>query len=332
MPASQVPTATEINAEVARRLQVLVGEAGEALGAVASFALAREGHALSPAPTSLWPPSVALACVAAGGDWRGALWPAAALECAMVAADLFDDLADGEATDLVRRFGSGGVITGAAGLLSLAGDAVLRATEDGVADATAVRLGRMLGSHLARAADGQTSSLRGVPDGDEPVVAAYRLAALKSGPLGALAFGLGAAVAGASDGALAEFQAFGWHLTVSGQLDNDTRDVLPSHPTRKRDVLDGVATVPLVFANSRGAPSGLDDAALGEWEAAERRRVAEAGGIIIGELLANADRHRAEAALARLIELDQDVSALRIFVTGRTRGASDHTNATVRTA
>lgn len=238
----------------------------------------------------------------------------------MASADLFDDLADGEAVSLVRRFSGGELVTAAAGLLALAGDAVLRATEDGVDPSATPRLGRMLGAHLARAADGQIASLRGVGRDDEPVVVAYRLAALKSGPLGALAFGLGATAAGANPTVVDAFQTFGWHVAVAGQLVNDTRDAVPDPMSFKRDVRDGAATVPLVFANSRGAPKGLTDTALADWEAAERIRVAAEGGIVVGELLAAADRRRAEEALDRLAGLDCDGSILRRFVAIRASG------------
>lgn len=310
MSASSTPTTTEVYSVVARRAALLIAEAGEALGEVARAALEREGHALAPSPTTLWPVSVVYACVAAGGDWRHAVWPAVALECAIVAGDLFDDVADGEDTDLRQRYGGGELVTTAAGLVALAGDAVLRATDDGVEPRIALRLGRALGSYLARAADGQTCSLRGLGPADEPVVAAYRLAALKSGPLGALAVGLGAIVAGAEGEVLARYQEFGWHLAVTGQLANDTHDALPNRPSRKRDVRDGVPTVPLVFANSRGAPAELEGDALSDWEAAERRRIAAEGGIIVSELLAMADRRRAEQAMERLELLGHDVGAL----------------------
>jgi geranylgeranyl pyrophosphate synthase len=304
---SDAPGSAEANSEVARRVEVLLDGAGEALGAIARAVLGRDGHVLDRTPGPLWTLSVVSACVASGGEWRRALWPAAALDCAMAAADLFDDLADGEAEPLVCQYG-------AAGLLTLAGDAVLRVTEDGVEVGAAQRLGRMLGAHLAHAANGQISSLRGVGGGDEPVVAAYRLSALKSGPLGALAFGLGAVVAGASPPVVEAFHTFGWHVAVRGQIINDTRDAVPNPSSRKRDVLDGVASVPLVFANSRGAPAGLTGSALAEWEVAERLRVAAEGGIIVGELLAEADRRRAEQALDRLAELGCDASVLRRFV------------------
>jgi geranylgeranyl pyrophosphate synthase len=308
------PRNDDVYHEVGRRIVRLIDGAGDTIGEVGRHALSRDGHVLAESPTSVWPIIVARVCRAAGGCWQRAIWPAAAMECAMAAADLFDDLADGENIDLLERFSGGEVLTVAAGLLALAGDAALRATEDGVPEAIAVQLGQALGKYLAQAADGQAKGLKAklqVGTGDEAVVAAYRLAALKSGPLGSLVATLGALAAEASPAALEQYTIFGWHTGVASQLINDGFDAMPDRPLHKRDVRAGTRTVPLVFAESNGAPAGLDAQALADWEEAERRRVAEAGGIIVAELLAKADWLRAEAALDRLAELGHEVAALR---------------------
>lgn len=317
--AYRAPENLEIYREVARRAVVLLDEQGAELRSIGLAALERDDHVLAFTPTTLWPLAVVRSCVAAGGDWKRAVWPAVAVECAMAAADLFDEIADGDASELVDRFGLGALVTAAAGLLALGGEAVLRATEDGVEEVITLKLGRTLGKQLAHAADGQTVSLRGIGDTDEPELAAYRLAALKSGPLGALAFGLGSIAAGCDDATLAHYQSCGWHLAVASQLLNDAIDVFPDRPSGKADVRDGVPTVPLVFAGSRGAPTGLVAGELAEWETTEKRRVASMGGIILAELLAKADRLRAEEAIERLAVSGHDVAGLRSFLTGPNR-------------
>lgn len=122
--------------------------------------------------------------------------------------------------------------------------------------------------------------------------------------------------ASGDDEAVGYYQSCGWHLAVSGQLLNDAFDVVPDHPSRKADVRDGVPTVPLVFTGSRGAPKGLNATELAEWETQEKRRIASEGGIILAELLANADRLRAKEAIERLAALGHDVAALQIFLAG----------------
>ncbi len=233
----------------------------------------------------------------------------------MTAADAFDDVADGDETEIIARFGPGQVLTAAAGLLSLAGSVILRASEDGCPASVALQLGKLLGDALATAADGQLRSLskrEAVTD----VVEAYRLTASKSGPLGDLAARLGSAVALVDAEALDLYGTFGWHFAVAGQLINDALDASPGRSSAKRDVQDGSPTVPIVFAGSTGAPRGADRAAIAAWEDVERRRIAEEGGILLTEVLAIADRLRAEQALAALDELGHETRGLRELLGG----------------
>ncbi|MGH2461570.1 MAG: polyprenyl synthetase family protein [Chloroflexota bacterium] len=295
---------------VARRVEDVLGEQGDLFQSVARAVLSGERHILSPQPKTTWPIVVVRSCVSAGGDWLKAVWPAAALEIAMTACDVFDDLTDGEDVEVIARFGPGTVLTIALGLLSLAGATVLRAVDDGCDPTVAVALGRLIGDGIATAADGQA---RGFPVAGEvkDVVDAYQLAAAKSGPLGDLAARLGAAVATTDPMVVDLYGTFGWHLGVSAQLANDARDVMPNRPLNKQDVRDGSPTVPLVFSESAGAPAGLNPNDLIEWETTERRRIADRGGIVLTEVLAIADQLRAEAALTKLEGLGHRTEGLR---------------------
>ncbi len=318
--ASIIPSRTEIYRAVGGRTRAVIAEQEPSLQQICRDLLAGDRHVLSECPATLWPVVVIRSCVSARGDWSRALWPAAALEIAMTAADVFDDLADGEETPVIAQFGPGPVLTAAAGLLSLAGSVILRACEDGCPESVALQLGRMLGDALATAADGQLHSLsRRATITD--VVDAYRLTAGKSGPLGELAARLGSAVALVDADVLDLYGTFGWHFAVAGQLINDALDASPGRSSAKRDVQDGSPTVPLVFAGSNGAPRGASQAAIAAWEDAERRRIAEEGGIILTEVLAIADRLRAEQALAALDELGHETSALRELLGGTDHGA-----------
>ena len=186
----------------------------------------------------------------------------------MAAADVFDDIADREATALSARFGPGSLLIGTAGLLAVAAGIALRGIEDGLPERTVIDLGRLLSDDLARAADGQARSLG--PRGPvTDAVDAYELAAAKSGPLGSLAARLGARTACDDLELLPLYGSFGWHLAVYSQLLNDARDAAPSGSMHKRDVREGRQTVPLVFTASSGASPHLRGRALLEWE--ERR-------------------------------------------------------------
>ena len=312
MPCNQytrVHEAADLRSAVAERFERVLAQIGDGLADVTRVIMSSDDRLLSP---SLRPQSsvvVLAACVAAGGDWRRALWPAAAMESAMAAADVFDDIADGEASALSQRFGSGRVLMAAATLLTLATGMVLHGLEDGLSEQTVVALARLLTDELSHAADGQARSL--APPAATDAVGAYQLAAAKSGPLGSLATLLGARAATDDPELLRLFGSFGWHLAVYSQLLNDARDAAPGGSTRKRDVREGRKTVPLVFAASPGAPPHLSGRALRTWERRERKRVADAGGLLLAVALAQAERLRATAVLDSLAQCGRPAGPLR---------------------
>ena len=303
------PASAEVHAAVAERLVRLLDEVGGAVAQQGRRALAQGNLVLSAQPHSARTVIVPGACVAAGGDWRQALWPAVASECLMAAADLFDDAADADTAGDVHP---GVLLTAAAGLLSLAPAAATRVVDDGASDATAVALVRILGDEFTRAANGQALNLR-APERADPL-AAYEQAAAKSGPLGALMARLGARTATSDAGVIDLLGEFGRRLAVRDQLINDLRDAAPDPSQPKSDVRSGAHTVPLAFTGSRGAPSQLSDLELEQWEAEERVRIASSGGLAAAYALAEAERVRIEALLATLASLGKPVDGLRAIV------------------
>ena len=311
MPAVVWPSSTEVHAAVAERIRRLLDAHG---GLVADFGRRTMGVAhgvLSDDPHSFTAVLVPGACLTAGADWHAALWPAAAAECMMAAADLFDDVADADRGSLVSD-SPGVALTAAAGLLALAGVAVVRVTEDGAALTTAVALADLLGTEFAQAANGQAVNLQ--PDRTVDAITAYLQAAAKSGPLGSLIARLGARTASDNAAIVDLLGQFGRCLAVRSQLLNDARDAAPGAAHLKADVRAGARTVPLAFADSSGAPPGLSDAALATWETRERSRVALSGGLIAAQALAEAERVRALQALDTLERLGRPVDGLRALV------------------
>ena len=306
------PSSSEVHSAVAERIGRLLDEHG---GLVADFGrrTMSVGHGvLSDDPHSFTAVLIPGACLTAGADWHAALWPAAAAEYMMAAADLFDDVADADPGTLVSD-SPGVALTAAAGLLSLASVAVVRVTEDGAPPTTAVALAELLGSGFASAANGQAASLQ--PDQTVDAVTAYLQAAAKSGPLGSLIARLGARTATDKAEIVDLLGQFGRCLAVRSQLLNDARDVAPDAAHLKKvDVRAGARTVPLAFANSTGAPPGLTDAEVVAWETRERARVAAGGGLIAAQALAEAERLRAIQALDTLERLGRPVGGLRALV------------------
>ena len=250
----QWPTSAEVHLAVGERLARLLDEHGGPVAEVGRRTLSAAHGLFSDRPHSLTTVLVPGACIAAGGSWRASIWPAAAAELMMAAADLFDDVADAD-PGAPASDSPGVVLTAAAGLLSLASVAVVRVVNDGASAQTALALTELLGSEFARAANGQATNL--VPS-DQPIDAltAYRQAAAKSGPLGSLIARLGAQT-GTDDRRIVDVLGeFGRRLAVHSQLVNDARDAAPGAPRHKADVRAGAHTVPLAFTGSRGAQPG----------------------------------------------------------------------------
>ena len=305
----QFPNNAALCSAIAERLESAFDETGDHLASIFRLIMSSEHRILSPEPQAHSSIVVAAACVSAGGTWRQAAWPAAAMECAMAAADTFDDIADGEAEALRERIGTGGLLMGAAGLLAVAPGMVVRATQDGVPAGTVADLVQLLSDELVRAADGQARGL--TPAESIDAVAAYKLTVAKSGPIGSLAAKLGARIATDDPELLQKYAAYGAHLAVFSQLLNDARDASPGGSTSKPDVRSGSSTVPLVFVGSEGPSPDLQGTTLEEWEARERQRVAAEGGVLAAVALAQAERARGLAVLDSLAATGRAVEPLR---------------------
>src|SRR5258708_2038808 len=159
MPEPVWPSSSEVHAAVAERISSLLDEHG---GLIADFGrrTMSVGHGvLTDEPHSFTAVVVPGACLTAGADWHAALWPTAAAECMMAAADLFDDVADADPGTLAAE-SPAVALTAAAGLLSLAAVAVVRVTADAAPATTAVALADLLGTEFARAANGQAANLQ----------------------------------------------------------------------------------------------------------------------------------------------------------------------------
>jgi geranylgeranyl pyrophosphate synthase len=311
---TQWPSSAALCSAVAERVVTLLGELEHGQAVVFRQIMSSERRVLSADPRPHSSTLVTAACVSAGGTWQSALWPAVAMECAMAAADVFDDIADGEAESLTEIFGSGPVVMGAAGLLALAGGVVLRAVDDGMPAPTVGELGRLFSEYLVEAAAGQARSLCAAPPLDP--VDAYQLAAAKSGPLGSLAAQMGARIATDDPDLLRAYARYGWHLAVFSQLLNDARDAAPGGSTMKRDVRAGSKTVPLVYVGSSGAPPELRGEPLLEWEQRERQRIAGEGGVLAAVALAQAERLRGLKVLDSLADKGRPVEILRQLLDG----------------
>jgi len=313
VPEPDWPSSSEVHVPVRERLERLLAATGGLVADIGRQTLATKEGPLSERPHSLTTVLVAGACISAGGDWRAAVWPAAGAECMMAAADLFDDAADVDPVVEGAQHSPGVLLTAAAGMLSLASAAVVRATEDGVPPMRASALARLLGEGFADAANGQALNLEPGSRQVDPLTA-YRQAAAKSGPLGSLIARLGARAATDDADVVALLGELGRRLAVRSQLLNDMRDAAPDPRELKADVRAGARTVPLAFVGSTGAPPGLSEHELTIWEQQERARIAAGGGLVAAQALAEAERLGAIHVLDELERRGCAVAGLRQLV------------------
>jgi geranylgeranyl pyrophosphate synthase len=311
MPEPDWPSSSEVHAAVRARLLILLNEVGGPVADVSRLAFSTKHGLLSDHPHSLTTVLVVGACLCAGASWQAALWPAVGAECMMASADLFDDAADADADQL---YSAAVLLTGAAGLLSLASVAVVRVQEDGASPRTATAIVELLGAGFARAANGQAANLQRSSECQTDAVSAFRQAGAKSGPLGELIARLGARTATDDALVIQLLGDFGKRLAVRSQLLNDARDAAPDAAELKSDVRVGANTVPLAFSRSAGAPAGLSAQGVRAWERDERHRIAAAGGLAAAYALAEAERLHAIEILDRLESLARPASGLRRLV------------------
>ncbi len=190
--------------------------------------------------------------VAVGGNWRAAIPAAVACELLGAAADLLDDVEDGDPSDDLRRLGPALCTQVAASLLALMAHTLAASGPSGA------RAEQVLWHGLLQATGGQYLDLT---TSDDPAALSpedcLEIARLKSGSLAAACMTAGA-VCGTDDPALHEaVWAFGERLGLYHQLINDARDARAAAP--KTDGRRGAPTLALAAAGRAAAGSHAPD-------------------------------------------------------------------------
>jgi geranylgeranyl diphosphate synthase type I len=185
-----------------------------------------------------------LACEANGGDPRRAAPVMAAWQLLRLAAKLFDDVEDGEASGQPAK-----VINVATGLLFVTQLVVGELAAQGMTSDLVQRLGQALNHAGLRACAGQHADLAGqveMTNADPDVWLEIALA--KSGEPLAWAAWAGALVAGADEHTLACYREYGYHLGVLLQVADDFNGVW--QPGSVSDLAVGRFTLPVCYALS----------------------------------------------------------------------------------
>jgi geranylgeranyl pyrophosphate synthase len=277
------------------------------------------------APPANWPIFVLLSYEAAQpaerrGTWRSAVPAAVAVEIAIAAADLIDEISDDDPSPIIQRYG-GGQALNTANLMLVMSQQVLQ-WEAARGNTHALNALGALQAMLVEAAVGQHLDMAFEAMGPRDVTPEMsgEMTDKKAGALIAGACRMGALMAGAP-GEVADLLArFGRQIGGIAQLTNDIQDVLPTGsvvltpdgtPARvfapKTDLRRRKRTLPIVFAlrDDTATPNAVQTAFSGppldgEDEEAMRTAVVDAGGVAFSQLVLDVYRGNAAEVVAAL--------------------------------
>ncbi|MEA2575719.1 MAG: geranylgeranyl diphosphate synthase, type [Chloroflexia bacterium] len=265
-----------------------------------------------PSPLPRWPLYVIEAYRAGASypedTWRDALPGAVAVEIAMSAADLLDELTDDDPSPVAEQYGPGQALNTANLMLVMAQQVLLKAAQSSTKDLYLAALAA-LQEMLVEAAVGQHLDMLydGLPPGVVTLEMSADVTAKKAGALIAGAWRVGAVLSGAEAPVVDLLTRLGRETGGFAQLSNDLEAVLPldisssdvslmdegGTPGLKTDLRLRKRTMPIVFTlrEEGEAPNPLQRAFSDPTYAASvdedtlRRAIVEAGGVQFVQLV-----------------------------------------------
>lgn len=198
--------------------------------------------------STIWAALTRAACLAAGGDQRVADLAGQALDTYFRAADVLDDVEDGDGADaLWRKIGQGPAVNLGSALLMRSFLQITDLLGVGVSGARVAAASRILASAGVRACRGQHLDLLDGASETLTMNAYYRLVSLKSGSLVAAAVSVGGILGGASTPVGRLLGSFGLHVGMALQIANDNRSLILLEQ-EKSDWSTGKLTLPILYA------------------------------------------------------------------------------------
>ncbi len=270
--------------------------------------MTQQGRPLAVHGATRWSGFVVETCRALGGPLEAALGAAVALEFAVAAADVVDDLVDDEWDEGLAPWPR--ALNASVALVFLAQRCILElADAHGVG--LAVRLGDLLAHGCLVACTGEDMDLRFEQMAEVSEEQAHEMTRRKSGSLVAMACRFGAAVATEEPAVIAAAGEFGEHIGVVAQLLNDLLGVAPTSHAASSDLRRGKKTLPIAYALRCVREEG-PHAAFAPFLASSPGQISGAslaaalhdlGALDYTWVVADAHRRAALAALSRLARL-----------------------------
>ncbi len=322
-------TLTSLAETLPQTLLQIGKEALSAPGKVMAEAVAEITGEADPAdlPLPRWPLYVILSYQAAltseeRGTWQKAVPAAAALEIAIAATDLLDELADGDPSPIIRCYGPGQAMNTANLMLVVAQQTLLNERLKEGGEKALHALGAMLDIGVQASVGQHLDMLYGGLGPDEVTLdMSAHVTSLKAGALIGGACRMGALMAGAEGEVLETLARFGREMGGIAQVINDIQDVLPHSaeaegntlPPRKTDLLLRKRTLPIVFTmrddspepnalqRAFSSPDNPDDPDAPPPDEEElRQAILDAGGAQFAQLVIEVHRQNAAQAMEEL--------------------------------
>jgi len=266
-------------------------------------ALSAPGKLLGRPVGSLWPDFVLLCCAAAsGGAWQMAVSAAAAAEFFALALDLLDEIEDDDSSPLRERHGAAVTLNCSTALLGLAFQALGPTEPARSADTSSsgANGAAVLAQAMVTATGGQHLDLTSDHGPALDQAGLQNIMARKSGALVGGCCALGATVGGAAASTVALYSAFGRHVGIAAQLDNDMHDlweaVTHGAEAAKSDLRRGKQSAPLAFLRDTMNARGEQD------EPALERELWETGALPYAWAVVQVHRAEALSLLERIAQ------------------------------
>jgi geranylgeranyl pyrophosphate synthase len=272
-------------------------------------------------PLPRWPLYVILSYRSAVLDeerdaWQEAVPAAVALEIAIAATDILDELADADPSPIVRQHGPGQAMNTANLLLVVAQQTLLKRGMEPGGERALQALNALLDIGLEAGVGQHLDMLYGgLGPQDVTLDMSAHVTSLKAGALIAGACRMGALMAGADGEVLELLTRFGREMGGMAQVLNDIQDVLPQDtageieglPGRKTDLRLRKRTLPVVFTlrDEGPEPNALQRAFSGTGEAkpdeeAMSQAILDAGGVQFAQLVIEVHRQNVFQTLEKL--------------------------------
>jgi geranylgeranyl pyrophosphate synthase len=225
-----------------------------------------------------WPLLPLRVCESISGDFEPAIPVAAALYLLKSAAEVLDDVEDGDSSvSLVARHGMPLAVNAASLLIVLAEKALTRLPAAGVASDVAVEIVDLINSYYSRACAGQYLDFRWPAEKRLTEQTYLKLVALKSAFAVECACRAGAMAASHDPQLAVDFGRFGKDLGTAYQIANDIQGIVS-----RVDIVKRKQTLPVIYALSR---SGGKDGALLQLYFSPRYASASLSSDQVGQIL-----------------------------------------------